>query len=379
MEKKFVVVMAVLALIVVAIILAIAALWYGSGIPEGKAKYVCLDGRVVYSISECVTTTTEPTTTTKFEGTESSTTTTTRTTFLGPTTTYICASNSDCGSEIVNSTPYCKDNYVKVDLLKPACINPKTVAAMCGFTPTGLSEVIQVCNDLKEFCLSGQCIPRTCVNGKRDINEEKIDCGGVCNKKCDGFSVLCNNNSDCGKMECSEEYYCLGTNPVHDCWYKQCVNNGTSGSTCVEANFTQISQVCGRSKHCKEGRRICLEGGTCSDCVMNQDETKVDCGGESCQACAEVPEYYKTIVLSGQNKFEEEYVDNYGNTYVFTLTKVLVTDRCPSGAKIRLDRGGNVIASGEIDRYSNTTLNKFTVGLLNVSTSSASIWVKEPE
>ncbi|MBM3309534.1 MAG: hypothetical protein FJY77_04700, partial [Candidatus Altiarchaeales archaeon] len=167
MDKKFVVVMAVLALIVVAIVLAIVALWYGSRIPEERVKYVCLDGRVVYSIGECVTTT-EPTTTTEPEEIESSTTTT-RTTLLSPTTTYFCASNSDCGSEIVNSTPYCKDNYVKVDLLKPACINPKTVAAMCGFTPTSLTEVIQVCNDLSEFCLDGKCVPRTCVNGKRDL------------------------------------------------------------------------------------------------------------------------------------------------------------------------------------------------------------------
>jgi len=372
MDKKIV-------LMVIAVVAIVLAVLYVLQISGESTKYVCADGRVVFNSSECVTTTVETTATTELATTiETKVKTTTRITTLGPSTTFACISNEECGVQ-TNSSPYCEDNYVKTSLLKPVCINPKTFEAKCGFTPTGVTHVLQVCNSLKEFCFQGRCVPRTCVNGKHDTNEGKIDCGGVCPLMCDEFSVMCNNNSDCGEVSCSAKYYCVETNVAYDCSYKQCVNNGTNKSACVDASITKIKEVCKRAKHCEEGRGLCMEGGTCSDYTRNQDETKVDCGGESCRPCAPLPEAYNSLTLSGLNNFNAKYVDNYATTYEFTLTKVVFTGDYPSGAKLRLDKESVVIASGEIDRYSNVVLHKFNVGLLNVSTSSATIWISEPE
>ncbi|MBA2663666.1 MAG: hypothetical protein H0U74_15365 [Bradymonadaceae bacterium] len=75
----------------------------------------------------------------------------------------------------------------------------------------------------------------TCSDGRRNQDESGVDCGGVCAACADGAS--CWLDSDC-----------------------------LTGATCV-------ARVCTSS------------GGTCSDGVLNQDETDMDCGGQRCGTC----------------------------------------------------------------------------------------------
>lgn len=375
-----------IVLVAIAVV-AVLGVYVMLGLMNPNREYVCADGRVVSSPKQCPTSTTmEPTTTEIAVTTGYSTIATTKPTSMQTTpTTLACYSDRDCGGN-VNSTPYCSDSYVKTDVMKPVCISPGREGARCAFTPTGVKNVLQKCVETQEFCSQGMCILRQCVNGRRDAGEEKIDCGGVCLKQCDEFSVLCNSDGDCGGMKCSTEYYCLETNPAYTCYFKQCVNNGTTDAICVDANKTVVKHVCGRGRHCEPGKGACMEGGTCSDCTRNQDEVKVDCGG-SCRPCAAIPEDYSTLQLSGENDFKADYRDRYGNTYLFVLNKVLVENRCPHGINLRIDNAvdGSVVASGDLDIYENATFlkqerkYKFHVGLLNVSSSSATIWIVEPE
>jgi hypothetical protein len=373
MDKK-VVALVVLALIAV---LATALLLYE--VLSSKPKYVCLNGDVVSDVRDCPTTTTTITlvtttieTTLQTVVTTSATVATTRRTTT--TVVYDCMLDYDCGVN-KNSTPYCSDNYVKVDELKPECISPASPNARCGWALTGRSHTIQTCSQ-REFCQSGQCIPRTCVNGIYDSNEEKIDCGGVCPKKCSQFNVVCNTDGDCGSTSCIKDYFCLGTNPSYYCYLKKCMKGGTNQSYCMEQNYSVTADVCGRGKHCVEGRGVCIEGGTCSDCERNQNELGVDCGGV-CEPCAENPESFDTTMyFSIANGFKSDYVDIYENSYTFVLDRVLSLN-CPYGAKIRLERNSIVIATGEVSNRENTMLNKFSVGLINVTGGSATIWVKE--
>jgi hypothetical protein len=126
---------------------------------------------------------------------------------------------------------------------------------------------------------------------------------------------------------------------------------------------------------------VCLDGGSCTDCILNQDETGVDCGGTACKPCVSMPDSFNIVVLSVANSSKTDYVDQYGNTYLFTMDKVYIPEKCPSGVYVHLDYKGTVIASTSkekpLDRYSDVMLNKFDVGLINVTFNSATLWVRE--
>ncbi|MDD5111606.1 MAG: hypothetical protein PHG85_03610 [Candidatus Altiarchaeota archaeon] len=344
-------------------------------------EYACADGSIVSNLDDCPTTTNVVVTTSMEETTTIAFTMASTKATKATTTTFACVFDSDC-SLPRNLSAYCDGSYVKYDIYKPVCIEPKSPASRCGITPTGETNVLQQCKTNFEFCQRGMCVPRSCVNGRRDFNEVMIDCGGNCPQPCDEFSVICANDSDCTEMRCDRDYFCLETNPAYNCTFGSCVNRGTNLSLCVNETSTFVNDVCGRGKHCTDGRGVCLEGGTCTDCVRNQDEMDIDCGGVACKPCAVLPESFDVVVLSPANGSKADYLDQYGNTYLFTLDRIYIPDVCPSGAYIHIDYHGTVIASTPypekpIGRHSDVMMNKFNVGLLNVTFNSATLWVRE--
>jgi len=70
---------------------------------------------------------------------------------------------------------------------------------------------------------------------------------------------------------CAENWQCLD-------WQK--CSDGVSERTCFEVNgcFTYVYQPA-ESAECKDALPYCYDG------ILNQDETDVDCGGKSCEAC----------------------------------------------------------------------------------------------
>lgn len=99
-----------------------------------------------------------------------------------------------------------------------------------------------------------QCQPPTCTDGVKNGHETGIDCGGGACPLC-GVNVTCNAGTDCVSGECGMGFKggkCTGLSP----------DSGT-----------------GNLMDC-----VC-EAPTCSDGVLNQDETDVDCGGATCSKC----------------------------------------------------------------------------------------------
>jgi hypothetical protein len=135
---------------------------------------------------------------------------------------------------------------------------------------------------------SSRCSASSCEDGARNGDESDIDCGGNCPGCADGGG--CNGNGDCQSGVCSAAGRCAapscdddvvnGDESDVDCG-GNCANCPT-GRACNDERDCQ-SSVCG-TQGCAGGVANCCQAPSCSDGVVNQGETDIDCGG-SCPAC----------------------------------------------------------------------------------------------
>jgi len=124
------------------------------------------------------------------------------------------------------------------------------------------------------ICKTGHCVDPTCNDKLKNQDETGVDCGGSC-KPCD-LGVNCDSNDDCEGMYCVDH---------------KCGDHCTSGVT--DADETAIDcggscpDACDNGQGCTEAddckSKICsnksCQAPTCSDQVLNQDESDKDCGG----------------------------------------------------------------------------------------------------
>lgn len=124
----------------------------------------------------------------------------------------------------------------------------------CGTCAVGLKCVAGT-DCTSNSCVNGVCSAASCVNGVLDGTETAIDCGGL----------------DCSK--CAVGGGCL---TAADC----------ASATCI--NGTCANPLCSFDEDCARGK--CVQGScevtSCTDLVVNGDETGVDCGGAVCLPCA---------------------------------------------------------------------------------------------
>jgi hypothetical protein len=90
----------------------------------------------------------------------------------------------------------------------------------------------------------------TCVDSIKNQDETDIDCGGdTCTKCADHQS--CGMDNDCVSLHCVD-------------------------STCCAYLVTDYIDL-----------NLCLVSASCLDGIKNQDETDIDCGGDTCTQCAD--------------------------------------------------------------------------------------------
>jgi cysteine-rich repeat protein len=124
-------------------------------------------------------------------------------------------------------------------------------------------------------------INETCSNGKKDLFEKDVDCGGGCG--CCDARRTCSSNSECCSGFCS-----AGVCQEASCSDK--IKNGfEAGVDCGGFCETKcaLGSDCLKSTDCDSGfcaGSVCAEA-SCSDGVKNGLETDVDCGG-TCGACS---------------------------------------------------------------------------------------------
>jgi hypothetical protein len=273
-----------------------------------------------------------------------------------------CSVNADCGQPRISET-FCDGNTVKSGVETPSCRIPATALSRCEFRRT--TRVEATC---EAYCFRGACYPATCYNGVKDYDEEAIDCGLIC-PPCDQVNVKhCLKDSDCGLDEYKPSFQCYNGAVSREVMRHACVN-----LTCANSTERSVVELCARNATCKDGRDKCVPGGgTCSDCIMNQNEEGVDCGG-FCSRCAPPPGNYSTphsnVNMSGFN-----YSTTLGD-WGFKYKEPIIEGNCILGARFTIRRPGNYPAEFSVTRKRNSLLDGRAMGFYHADDKTASIWI----
>ncbi len=200
----------------------------------------------------------------------------------------MCMVGTDCTSMVCDpgtntcTGPTCTDGVLNQDETDVDC-----GGALCPTCDDG-----EMCTDPTD-CTSGVCDPgtltcaaRTCIDGVQNQDETDVDCGGASCPGCD-TGEDCILGSDCISMVCNP-----GTNTCDAPTCTDVVLNqdetdvdcgGSVCPTCDDGEMCDVGSDC-TSGVCDPGTLTC-SAPTCSDGVQNQDETDADCGGATCPAC----------------------------------------------------------------------------------------------
>ncbi|MFH1055747.1 MAG: hypothetical protein V1744_06610 [Candidatus Altiarchaeota archaeon] len=331
-----------------------------------ETKYQCWDGSWAADTSQCppvTTATTEATTT----STTTSSTQTTETTVV--TLPAKCYNNSMCEKEIPYK-PFCEGKYVKNPDIRQMCIHPGAPQSYCQYTAIE-PRLVKGCEDW-EYCWLGECYPEYCRNKIRDYDEgeEKVDCGGQC-RPCNNTDALCNTNTDCGKDSCITPYCNVAANPTTNCTRNICTDPGTPPANCTIKKTVEVLEVCGWGRICVEGQDDCMEGregqGNCHDCIQNQGEARIDCGGP-CKPCARIPYQYDTLNLTATEEVDYQ-------SYTLKLERLIREINCSTGANIRVVDQYGKSQSRKVTFYENAEYYDLKFGMLQADTSMTTIWV----
>jgi hypothetical protein len=146
------------------------------------------------------------------------------------------------------------------------------------------------CNDDVDcssvFCSAGTCTDQTCDDNLKNQDESDVDCGGDtgCNPCASGRA--CNSTSDCASAICTGSI-CRAPQTCSDKQKDQDESDVDCGGN-TGCDRCAAGKLCGASADCDGG--ACMAGvchaPSCNDGVKNQTESDVDCGG-SCSPCAD--------------------------------------------------------------------------------------------
>ncbi|HYQ05167.1 MAG TPA: hypothetical protein VER96_41105 [Polyangiaceae bacterium] len=128
-----------------------------------------------------------------------------------------------------------------------------------------------------DYCKNGRCTEPTCTDGVLNQDETGTDCGGSC-LPCD-IDLPCAGNSDCDGGYCKDMVctdHCKSGVKEADETDKDC--GGKTCGPCADTKGCKAASDC-TSKLCVNSS---CQKASCTDQVLNQDESDIDCGG----ACA---------------------------------------------------------------------------------------------
>ena len=134
-------------------------------------------------------------------------------------------------------------------------------------------------------CIAGFCGEASCTDGALDGTETDLDCGGASCPPC-ADTKICKVASDCVSDVCDHG--------ALTCTAASCtdgvMNEGETAIDCGGANCSPCAdgKTCKANPDCADGVcNVTCRAPSCTDGVMNEGETAIDCGGPSCGPCAD--------------------------------------------------------------------------------------------
>lgn len=127
----------------------------------------------------------------------------------------------------------------------------------------------------------------SCANGKQDVGENGVDCGGVCVGACKG--AKCAGAADCASGACGKDGTCAEAT-CSDQIFNGAESDVDCGGPVTSCPRCPDTKKCSQDSDCLSG--ICNKDGdtckpSCGDQVLNGNETDADCGGPdtTCDRC----------------------------------------------------------------------------------------------
>ena len=193
-----------------------------------------------------------------------------------------CGGPDDCQSGECGAGMTCEDPTSCSD----GIMNGDETDLDCGGScpPCDDGQICEVPGDCtSQICDGGTCTPPSCDDGAMNGDETDVDCGGSC-PPCENREG-CSDGSDCQSGVC-DDGTCVapscrdgvmnGTETDVDCGGPDCTPCG-DGQGCVEGSDC-LSQVC-------DGEPGTCLAPSCTDGIVNGDETDLDCGGACGATC----------------------------------------------------------------------------------------------
>ncbi|MBD3388390.1 MAG: hypothetical protein GF416_04885 [Candidatus Altiarchaeales archaeon] len=329
--------------------------------------YQCYDGKWVMERSMCPTTTTlKPTVTTQ-------STLPPLTLPTNPTTTTTlevrCYNTSMC-EEPIPYRPFCDDRFVKTPDVKFTCIHPGTPDSYCKSVAVN-PRLVKTCED-SEYCYAGECYPDHCRNDVRDYERGEVwmDCGGPC-PPCDENDTMCLVNEDCGVDVCGAPYCNHANNPSLNCTRNICENPGEYTANCTVKDTVEVIEVCDQWEVCIEGQDDCMGGlpgqGNCYDCIQNQGELGIDCGGP-CKTCASKPPQYDILNLTATDVIEYQ-------SFKLKLDRIVWDRQCYNGAWVRIWDPYDKSQRFKVSFWENAEYWEVKFGVIDIDSNSLRVWI----
>ena len=212
----------------------------------------------------------------------------------GNCTIVACSSNTDCGTNGYEGSPFCQGNSIYKNFRTYTCNNPGSANSSCSSSTAPLllnnCSANQICSgggcsDINIACrLNSQCGANGfvnspfCQNGNvyQDFKtytcnnpgsansscssstapQLKTDCAGnqTCsNGSCINQNIPCSSNTDCGTNGYEGSPFCQGNSIYKNFRTYTCNNPGASGSTCISSINPQLFNNCSSDQVCSNG------------------------------------------------------------------------------------------------------------------------------
>ncbi len=204
-----------------------------------------------------------------------------------------CAAGRACTAAGHCDSGVCTGNVCQAPTCNDGAENGSETGLNCGGPECDPCDNGGGC-ELPRDCESGVCVGQSCEaadcdDGVQNGNETDVDCGGPCGATCepnracadagDCTSGVCPDEGDPGEGVCQtpscDDGTTNGDETASDCGGPTC-DPCADGAACAGEDSNCESGVCA-------GNNLC-QGPGCGDGVRNGNETDVDCGGANCGA-----------------------------------------------------------------------------------------------
>jgi hypothetical protein len=216
----------------------------------------------------------------------------------GSTCPERCANDATCTVPNDCVSFNCVDGACADAACDDSTLNQDETGVDCGGSCPRGCEADEGCSTSADcagtlFCSTeGLCTDPSCQDEQRNGDETAVDCGGACsgcangvacNVGSDCLSGVCGADSTCAQPSCNDEAQNQNETGV-DCG-GFCAAGCGNGSACVVASDCQ-SNVCGTA-NCGPGVARCCQAPSCTDDILNGNESDTDCGG-NCPNCPDL-------------------------------------------------------------------------------------------